>query len=149
MKFKGVLPPTYLCIAIVVMVGLHLLLPLIKLQLYPWSLLGIIPLLLGIAINLIADGAFKANDIIVKPFEESNVLITTGVFRISRNPMYLGFVLMLTGIAVLLESLSSFFVIPAFLVFTQVHFIRVEEKMLEETFQDAWISYKKKVRRWI
>lgn len=42
----------------------------------------------------------------VKPFQESTALITDGVFRLSRNPMYLGFVLVLTGIATLLGSLT-------------------------------------------
>jgi len=149
MKCKGVLPPTYLFISIVIMGGLHFLLPLVKLHIFPWSLLGIIPLFSGIAINLIADGAFKAKDTTVKPFVESKVLITNGVFRISRNPMYLGFVLILSGIALLMESLSPFFIVPLVFCFMHFYFILDEERMLEERFGQAWISYKKHVRRWI
>ena len=50
---------------------------------------------LGLTPNLLADRAFKKRDPTVKPFEESTALLTTGVFRVSRNPMYLGFGLIL------------------------------------------------------
>ena len=149
MKKKDLNPPTYLCVAILLMVALHLLFPLMKFRLFPWSLLGLIPLGAGIALNLIADGAFKTERTTVKPFETSSALITNGVFRITRNPMYLGFVFMLTGIALLMESLSPFLVILIFIPFVQIYYIRAEERMLENTFQDAWESYSRQVRRWI
>jgi len=149
MKNKTILPPACLCTAIIVMLVLHLLLPLIKYQIFPWNLLGLIPLGLGVVFNLVADAAFKKADTTVKPFEKSTLLITDGVFRVSRNPMYLGFILMLSGIALLLESLSPFLMIPVFFVVIQIYYIRAEERMLEETFQDGWASYTKQVRRWI
>jgi protein-S-isoprenylcysteine O-methyltransferase Ste14 len=107
------------------------------------------PLACGIALNLIADDAFRKAKTIVKPFEESTALVTSGVFRISRHPMYLGFVLSLIGIAVLLGSLSPFFVIPVFAVLMDRVFIQVEERMLEATFGQAWLGYKAKAGRWI
>lgn len=149
MKDKKVLPPTYLFIAIVIMVALHFLLPGAKVTAFPWNLSGIIPCAFGIVMNLIADRAFKKVGTTVKPFEESTVLITNGVFRVSRHPMYLGFVLILLGIAVFMGSLTPYVVIVVFAILMDVVFIRVEEKMLEDTFGEAWLQYKKKVRRWI
>jgi len=146
---KTVLPPTYLFVSIVTMAALHLLLPLRKIILFPFNLLGVIPLAFGIAFNLIADRAFKKNKTTVKPFEKSAVLITGGVFRISRHPMYLGFVLILAGIAILMGSLRPYLVIVAFTVLMDKIFIRAEEVILEETFGEAWRKYKKRVRRWI
>jgi protein-S-isoprenylcysteine O-methyltransferase Ste14 len=105
MKAKPILPPTYLFIAIVIMVVLHFLFPGAKFITLPWNLLGIIPLVLGIVMNLIADRAFKKVGTTVKPYEESRTLITEGIFRVSRHPMYVGFVLILLGIAIFMGSL--------------------------------------------
>ena len=149
MKPKRVLPPTYLFVSIGTMAALHFLLPLKRIILFPFNLLGAIPLALGIAFNLIADRAFKKNKTTVKPFEKSTVLITGGVFGISRHPMYLGFVLILTGVAILMGSLTPYLVIVAFVILMHAIFVRAEEEMLEETFGDAWLKYKKRVRRWI
>jgi len=149
MKNKSVLPPTYLFVAIVIMLVLHFLFPGAKLITLPWNLLGAVPLVLGIAMNLIADRAFKKVGTTVKPYEESTTLITEGVFRMSRHPMYVGFVLILFGIAIFVGSLTPYAVILIFAILMGVVFIRVEERMLEETFGETWMEYKKKVRRWI
>jgi protein-S-isoprenylcysteine O-methyltransferase Ste14 len=100
-------------------------------------------------LNLLADRALKHSRTTVKPFEESTALITGGVFRISRNPMYLGFALILFGIALLMGSLAPHIVIVAFSVLIDVVFIKVEERMLGERFGEAWLRYKATVRRWI
>jgi protein-S-isoprenylcysteine O-methyltransferase Ste14 len=149
MEGKKVLPPTYLWISIAIMLMLNFLLPLTNIIPWPWNLLGIFPLACGLALNVIADNAFRTAKTTVKPFEESTALVTSGVFHISRHPMYLGFVLSLIGIAVLLGSLVSFFVIPVFAVLMDRVFIQVEERMLEAKFDQAWLDYQAKVRRWI
>jgi protein-S-isoprenylcysteine O-methyltransferase Ste14 len=146
---KTPLPPTYLFTAIVAMVLLHFLFPGLEVASYPWRLLGCAPLLVGIILNLMSDKAFKQNHTTVKPFEESTNLITTGVFRFSRHPMYLGMVLILVGIAFLLGSLLPFLVITAFVVLMDVIFIRTEERMLADKFGDTWKKYQENVRRWI
>jgi protein-S-isoprenylcysteine O-methyltransferase Ste14 len=58
-------------------------------------------------------------------------------------------VLALIGVAILLGSLSSWLVLPIFVILMEIVFIRVEERMLEEKFGPAWLAYKKKVRRWL
>jgi protein-S-isoprenylcysteine O-methyltransferase Ste14 len=131
------------------MIVFHFLIPLAKVIPLPWTVLGLLPLACGVVINLIADKAFHKADTTVKPFQESSSLITEGVFRYSRNPMYLGFLLILIGVALLFGSLSPWIIIPLFVVLMEVVFIRVEERMLEEKFAQAWLVYKNKVRRWI
>ena len=148
-KRKRILPPTYLFVSILVMVTLHFLFPISKIIPFPWNLLGAILIALGLAANLIADRAFKKHKTTVKPFEVSTVLITYGIFRITRNPMYLGFVLILIGISIFMGSLTPYVVIPVFAVLMDVVFIRGEQKMLEETFGESWLDYKQKVGRWI
>jgi len=148
-KGKRVLPPTYLLVALLVMVALHFVLPVMNIIPKPWNLIGIVPVLCGIALNLSADGVFKKVRTTVKPFQESSVLVTTGSFGISRHPMYLGYVLILLGVAVMLVSLTPFVVIPIFVVLMEAVFMRVEERMLEETFGEVWAAYRNSVRRWI
>ena len=149
MKLINIIPPVYLFLAIAIMVFFHFLLPGSKVLALPWNLLGFLPLALGIAINLITEKSFKKHETTVKPLEDSTVLITTGVFRLSRHPMYLGFVLILLGIAVLMRSFTPYVVVLLFAIFTDTVFIRYEEKKLEETFGEAWLEYKQEVRRWL
>lgn len=148
-KAKKLLPPSYLFFSLILMVGLHLVLPFEKVIDYPWALLGCAPLLFGIALNLIADQAFKRAATTVKPFEESSALVTNGVFSISRHPMYLGMVLMLFGIAMLMGTLTPFFVVPVFALLIQFRFIAVVERMLETKFGAHWSDYKTRVRPWL
>jgi protein-S-isoprenylcysteine O-methyltransferase Ste14 len=149
MKTKAILPPTYVLIALIIMLILHFALPVVWIIPLPWDLLGLIPLVAGIALNILADRAFHQAGTTVKPFQESTALITDGVFRVSRHPMYLGFVLILVGVAILLGSLTPWVIIPIFAALMEVVFIRIEERMLAEKFGPTWTAYKEKVRRWI
>jgi len=146
---KRILPPTYLLVAILLVLAIHFAFPLQKIVPVPWNLLGIVPLACGVALNLIADKAFHQAKTTVKPFEESAALLTTGVFRITRNPMYLGYVLILIGVALIVRSVTPYTFIVVFAVLMDQVFIRVEEQMLEQTFGPAWSAYTARVRRWI
>jgi protein-S-isoprenylcysteine O-methyltransferase Ste14 len=146
---RRILPTTYLLISLIIMVVLYFLIPIFMLIPAPWNLIGIIPMVLGIILNLFADGALHKGGTTVKPFQESAALITVSVYGISRHPMYLGFVLVLIGVAILLRSLSPWVIIPIFIIFIKVVFINEEEKMLAEKFGLSWIEYRKKVRQWI
>jgi len=146
---KKIMPPTCLFAGIVVMAVLHFILPVRRIITPFLNLFGIIPLIAGIAINLVADRAFHSAGTTVRPFEESSALITSGVFRISRNPMYLGFVLIFSSIAVLMGSLTVFAVIPVFAVLLDRCYIKAEERMLSEKFGSAFEEYRKTTRRWL
>ena len=143
------MPTTYLLIAMIVMIAIHFLFPAALIIPPMWNLLGLIPLIAGVAINLMADRAFHKASTTVKPFEESSVLVTDGVFRMSRNPMYLGFILVLIGLAVLLRSLSPYAVILLFAIWIQQTFIVVEERMLAARFSAQWQRYRQNTRRWL
>lgn len=149
MKAVYITPPAYLLLAIALMALLHFLAPGGRVLVFPWDLLGAIPLTLGIIIDLVADRTFKKRTIAVTPLAKPTVLVTNGVFGISRHPMYLGFVLVLVGIALLLGSVTPYVVVLGFAVFMDVVFIGFEEKKLAETFGEAWLEYKKNVRRWL
>lgn len=97
--------------------------------------------------NLIASNAFNKHRTTIEPYEEPTVLGTDGLFRVSRNPMYLGTVLPLTGVAITLGSLLPFIVVPIFFVLMNEIFIKTEERILEETLGEAYLGYKQQVRR--
>jgi len=143
------MPTTYLLTSVVAIVALHVLLPVAKVVPTPWNLLGILPLVVGVVINLVADRAFHAAQTTVRPFEKSSALVTSGVFRVSRNPMYLGFVLLLIGLAVLLRSLTPYVVVVAFAALLDRQFVAVEERMLAEQFGADWQRYRQRTRRWL
>jgi len=146
---KKILPPTYFNATIVIMIILHFVFPIMYLIVDYWKLIGIIPLLGGIVLNLLADKSIKVNNTTVKPGQESEVLITKGVFRINRNPMYLGMGFIHLGIGVFLGSLTPFIVIPIFIYLIDNEFLAVEENMLRDKFGDHWIEYKNTTRKWI
>jgi len=146
---KKALPPIYLLLALAVMTGLHLAVPVHRYWSFPLALAGAVPLVLGILLNVTADRQFKRHETTVKPFQRSSALVTAFPFSISRNPMYLGMSLLLLGVALLLGTVTA--LIPA-VIFPYVMdrlFIRVEEKMLAETFGREWEEYQSRVRRWV
>ena len=146
-KFR--LPPTYFNLSWIAMVLLHFTFPVYQLLAIPFNLIGIILMLAGLWINLWASNYFKKVDTTVKPFQASSQLVTVGFYRYSRNPMYLGVLLILLGIFLLLGSLSPIIILPVYILLITRNFILPEEKMLQETFGDTYQKYKNKVRRWI
>jgi protein-S-isoprenylcysteine O-methyltransferase Ste14 len=146
---KRILPPTYLLVAVALAAALHFLLPVAVIILFPWRLAGVLPLAVGIALNLAADRQFKQRGTTVKPFQESSALIMDGCFRFSRNPMYLGMVLIVAGIAIFAGTASPWIVIAGLAVVLDRVFIAPEERMMEHTFGDAFRQYKSRVRRWL
>ncbi|MBN2398731.1 MAG: isoprenylcysteine carboxylmethyltransferase family protein [Candidatus Aminicenantes bacterium] len=129
--------------------ALHFGLPLGRMIPSPWNLAGLLPLLSGVLLNLSADRGFQRAAITVKPFEKSKVLLTQGVFRISRNPMYLGFILVMLGTLLLLGSTFPWLVLPPFFMILAVRYVRREEEMLAAIFGPQWQAYKKRTRRWL
>jgi protein-S-isoprenylcysteine O-methyltransferase Ste14 len=114
-----------------------------------WRLLGLLPLAAGIALNLLADRAFKAAGTTVKPLLESTALVTDGVFRLTRNPMYLGFLLLLLGLWILLGVATPGLVLAPFAVLIDRAFIAPEEEKLARTFGGPYAAYRHRVRRWL
>jgi protein-S-isoprenylcysteine O-methyltransferase Ste14 len=146
---KRLYPPSYLLIAIVLMVALHFLLPVRQIIFFPWRLLGILPLLAGILLAVLAERTFKKHRTTVKPFEKSSALVTDGAFRLSRHPMYLGMTLLLAGLAVLMGSVTPWCGVLLFVLVMEFVFVRAEEAMMDETFGQAYRDYRAQVRRWL
>jgi len=146
---KSINPPFFLLLSLLLTLILKWITPEASLVFPPWNLLGLLPLGLGISFNLLADRKFHTRQTTVKPEELSSCLITDGVFRYSRNPMYLGMVLVLLGFSILLYSWISFLVLPGFTALIHYRFIFPEEENLKEQFGEDWLAYQQKVPRWL
>lgn len=107
--------------------------------------------IIGIGIDLFSVGLFARKKTTVSPFSpnKTEVLVTTGLYQYTRNPMYLGMAFILTGLAVWLGNYASFFMIPCFVAYiTQLQIIPEEEILLEK-FGEEYGEYMLRVRRWI
>lgn len=149
MNAPRIYPPTYFLIALLGMLALRFVIPLSVIIPAPWSLLGIVPIGLGIILSAIADRAFRTAGTTVRPYEVSSVLVTEGFYRMTRNPMYLGFALILVGAAMILGTISPFLVVVGFIILIDRIFIRMEEQMLSKRFGDDWRAYAARTGRWI
>ena len=149
MKTTKIMPTTCLLIAMFAMIISHIMVPVAWIIPPVWNLAGLAFIAAGMVLNLVADRAFHQAHTTVRPFEESSTLITNSAFRISRNPMYLGFVSILTGLAILLRSLSPYLVMVAFAILMDAIYVRTEERMLAERFGQAWQAYASRARRWL
>lgn len=136
-------------LALLLMVALHRFLPISQVLQPPYTYAGVLFLLGGAAISATAARLFGRAGTPVVPFERSTVLVTAGMYRFTRNPMYLGLTLILIGTWISFGSLSPGFALLAFIWIIQQSFIRGEERFLEEIFGEQYLSYKRRVRRWI
>jgi protein-S-isoprenylcysteine O-methyltransferase Ste14 len=85
----------------------------------------------------------------ISPYAHSTVLVTSGAYRISRNPGYLGMALAYAGTALLFGALWPFATLALTLVLIDRGVIRREERNLERTFGAEYRDYKRRTRRWI
>ncbi len=149
MQTAKVNPPHYLLIAILVMLGLKFL-PAAPLLLGPWHwTIGVLFLMIGSGCTGLAARGFRKAGTNLVPFSESTALVTHGLYNYTRNPMYLGMVIVLAGIAFILNERWPWLVLPAFAALIQLRFIRYEEQLMEATFGDEYRAYKGRVRRWL
>jgi protein-S-isoprenylcysteine O-methyltransferase Ste14 len=139
-------PPHYFVFAILLMTGLRFL-PGLPVLADPWPWLGALLIALGVAVASVAARQFARAGTNIVPLTPSTALVTTGAFAHTRNPMYVGMLLALAGLAVLLNSPWPWLVLPAFLALLYLRFIRHEEALMEATFGDDYRAYRTRVRR--
>lgn len=95
--------------------------------------------------------AFRRNKTTVNPFtpERTSSLVASGIYRYTRNPMYLGFLLALVGWAALLSNLLALSVLPVFVAYMNRFQIQPEERALQQHFGADFQNYTQLVRRWV
>ena len=108
-------------------------------------------LILGLIVFISAVISFRKQKTTVNPLKpkQASSLVTSGIFRFSRNPMYIGLLLVLLGISTILNPIGGFFLIPLFILYLNFFQIIPEESAMVDLFKDEFLDYKKNVRRWI
>ncbi len=116
---------------------------------YPVSFIGIPCILAGVYLNWNAAKTFRQNGINILPNSKTIALTRSGVFRYSRNPMYLGIFLALLGVGFLIGSITSIAGALVFAIVMQYTWIPYEERKLKQSFGVEFEQYCRTVRRWV
>ncbi len=141
-------PPFYGLVVALAMYAAHRYLPIpIDPAVASWGWLLSLP---GVALIAWAGVTFRRAHTTINPTVPSRAsrLVTHGPFRFTRNPMYLGFALTLTGWALWLDNWVSLLGIPLFVVVVTVLQIAPEERALQDRFGEEYASYRQRVNRW-
>ena len=105
----------------------------------------------GAIIIVVAVANFRRAKTTINPMkpESSSSLVFSGIYKLSRNPMYLGFLFALVGWAVFLSNALAFVFLPAFIFYMNQFQIEPEEKVLAAKFGQEFVDYKSRVGRWL
>jgi protein-S-isoprenylcysteine O-methyltransferase Ste14 len=128
---------------------LHFIVPVFILVPSPYRYTGILIMAGGFYLMLKTSGEFRKKRTSYELHGESFVLITSGPFRYSRNPMYLGILIWLIGLAVLLGSLVACIFPVLFFLLAQGIMIPMEEKKMLRAAGAPYSDYMRHVRRWL
>jgi len=125
--------------------------PIINLLSGSWNKLGFLPIIFALTMDGMSLIQFFRKHTTINPIhpENTKVLVTTGTYRFTRNPMYIGLLFLLIGWAVLLGRLSPIFMLPIFIWIITIEQIIPEEKILEQKFGEQYRIYKNSVNRWM
>ena len=144
-----ILPLVWLLIALVLMAVMHRWVHLARVLHSPWTWTGLVPGISGVWMTAVSAAAFKKVTTGLLPFNEATALVTGGFYRYSRNPMYLGMVLLLLGTAMLYGTAGTLLPIPFFVWVIHRNFIPGEERLMAAAFGEEYLEYKNRVRRWL
>jgi protein-S-isoprenylcysteine O-methyltransferase Ste14 len=126
-------------------------LPMYRFAIPGQNLIAVLILLGGLSIEFSALWSFKKAKTTINPLKPENTsnVVTTGIYRYSRNPMYLGMLFILTAFAVYLGALTPFLLLPVFVLIISTNQIIPEERILRNKFGQPYENYLASVRRWL
>ncbi len=145
-----ILPPIWYFFFLITGLLVHFLIPAARVFTFSYPIIGIIILVAGQALSMYASSLFSKEKTEILPTSETNSkLVTYGPFNYSRNPMYLGMVVSLLGIALWVGTLPMF--VAAALDFCVLNFVFIpfEESKMSRIFGASYEAYRHKVRRWL
>ena len=103
----------------------------------------------GFLVMFAGAGLFLRRRTAILPFKPASSLVTSGILRWTRNPMYLGMAIFYVGLAVILNSMAALVLLPVVLAIVQTQVIAREEAYLERAFGQEYVAYKTRVGRWL
>jgi protein-S-isoprenylcysteine O-methyltransferase Ste14 len=115
----------------------------------PQQAIGTGLLAVGLTLMIWVPALFVRNRTPIVPMRGARVLVTSGPFRYTRNPMYLGMTAAYVGLAILVNQAWPLLILPGVLVLLLLIVIRREERHLHAVFPDGYAVYCRRVRRWL
>lgn len=147
---KWLLPPVLVATLLIAMAILNNIIPTSPIFANKsTTLIGLPLILVGASFVIIIAYTFKKIETNINTFNKPDKLVTSGLFKRTRNPIYLGFLLILIGATLLFNSYITIFGPLIFFLAANFWYIPFEEKAAAEQFGDDYFIYKNKVRRWI
>jgi protein-S-isoprenylcysteine O-methyltransferase Ste14 len=146
LKYK---PPRIAALLMIAVVAVWHLSPAGTILLIPYEVIGGVMLIGGFTLMMWAWYQFQRVETAVPPTAETTKILSSGAYRICRNPMYLGMLFMLTGIAFFMGDVIAFFAPATFFLILDKVFIPYEEEKLRQGFGDHYMAYMKRKRRWL
>ena len=137
----------YISIALTVI--FHFILPISTVIISPYTYIGLILIGIGLVYNFWAVFTLKKFETTYEFYDTPTTLVTSGPFSKSRNPIYLGGIVLMIGVSIFLGSLITFIFPPIVIIILHFYYIPIEEKKMEDLFGNDYLKYKKDVRRWI
>ena len=118
---------------------------------YSNNIISLFLLILGLLVFLSAVKSFRRQKTTVNPLEprQASSLVTSGIFKFSRNPMYLGMLIILLSLSFKFNLIGGMTISLFFYIFITKFQIIPEEAAMNELFGNEFIDYSKKTRRWI
>jgi protein-S-isoprenylcysteine O-methyltransferase Ste14 len=143
----GYRPPRIAMCMLIIAMAVHWLIPI---SIFPSSLkAAALAGVTGFSLMMRAWWLFKVSETAICPTADTTVLITHDVFAVSRNPMYLGMVLMLFACAIYAGTLPFYIVAAMYFAIINIAFCPYEEQKLQDAFGEEFLAYKRSVRRWL
>ena len=142
------IPPVYLFASLAVQLLLSRLFPVMDLIPFPFTLIGIAFFAMGILLILGAHWSLRKHATPVN-FAPSTCLVQGGIYRQSRNPMYLGFIALLAGLSLWSGNILTLFCPVFMFVVLDRMFIPYEEEKMVSSFGEMYLNYRQSVRRWL
>jgi protein-S-isoprenylcysteine O-methyltransferase Ste14 len=144
-------PPAVALVIAVLMWLLSRAAPAVNFEFAAGSLIGSVLALLGIGTAVAGVVTFARAKTTVNPTtpEATSSLVSSGIYGITRNPMYLGLLLILTGWALFLSNALPFPLLPVYIIYIYRFQIAPEERALTSLFGREFAAYQSRVRRWI
>ena len=146
---KLLIPPVLFALCLTAMILLRLFYPANLFFPKPYHLLGLFPIALGLLSSFLGIRQFLKAKTNIHPFHEADTLVTDGPYRFTRNPIYLGFLLMVIGFPLNSGVFWGVVLAPFYMLTMSRLVIEREEVYLERKFKNQYTSYTSRVRRWL
>ena len=144
-------PPVVMVLLGVAAFGTAHFLPALSFELPLRTRVAVALAVVGLALNILPKLAFQRVGTSVNPLRPASVthLVTSGIYRYTRNPMYLGHSVILLGWALHLHNVAALMAVPAFMLYITRFQIQPEERYLSVRFPDAYAAFCRQASRWL